>query len=101
MTYSFPKFIENRFQNEITKAARKCLNADNVREIPAKVSGVRIWQIDTNVLLRYEDYAELPIIVSVNISSEEDGRRYNQSVYMRGSFSGTFSLILVHVASTE
>ena len=49
MTYSFPKFIENRFQNEITKAARKCLNADNVREIPAKVSGVRIWQIDIRI----------------------------------------------------
>ena len=52
MTYSFPKFIENRFQNEITKAARKCLNADNVREIPAKVSGVKQQYIEV-ILKQY------------------------------------------------
>ena len=91
MNNSFTDYLNRRFCDEIKKAAEECLYADNVRRIIAKITAVQIWHISTNSLLRYEDYVKLPIVVSARIRTEEDGSTYCRNVYMRGTFTGTFS----------
>lgn len=91
MSYSFTEYLDNRFHDEIMDAAGECLSADNVRSLSARVVHVQIWQINTDVLLKYEDYAEFPVLVLAVIRTEEDDRTFCRNVCMRGTFTGTFS----------
>ena len=92
MDYSFTDYLNNRFYDEIMEAAEECLCADNVRGLSARITAVQIWQISTDVLLKYEDYAEFPVMISARVRTEEDGNTFCRNVYMRGLLSGTFSL---------
>ena len=91
MNYSFTDYLNNRFYDEIMEAAEECLCADNVRGLSARVTAVQIWQISTDVLLKYEDYAKFPVVISARVCTDEDGSTFCRNVYMRGFLSGTIS----------
>lgn len=72
MNYSFTDYLNNRFYDEIMEAAEECLCADNVRGLSARITAVQIWQISTDVLLKYENYVEFPVMISARVRTEED-----------------------------
>ena len=74
MNHSFTNYLNNRFCDEIMEEAEECLCADNVRGLSARVTAVQIWQISTDVLLKYEDYAEFPVVISARVRTDEDGK---------------------------
>ena len=91
MRRSFTQYVEETFSKEITAAIEQLVENTNTSGLEVSVSKMSVWQIDLNCLYRYEDYAELPIIVSATIQSEEDGQTFSRRMFMRGKMSGTFS----------
>ena len=91
MRRSFTQYVEKTFSKQIIEEIRNLVEKTNISGLETSVTGMSVWQIDLNCLYRYDDYAELPIIVSATISSEEDGRTFSRRAYMRGMISGTFS----------
>ena len=89
---SFTLFLNANFADRIWKAAKKCLDKDNVRELPVKLKSAKITQVNTRNLFDFDDHLELPAIITVATELEEDGRVYRREFDMKAHVSGTLTL---------
>lgn len=88
---SFTEFLNKTFKQEIHEAAQNCIDIDNVYELPVSVVYAEISQIDTRKLFQFHDNMEFPVIITVRVSTDEDGRCYYRIVDMKGTISGTLT----------
>lgn len=91
MNLSFTEYIESHFNEQLQEAVEDFIVQDNVRDIPVQVRSVSVKQIDTCVLMRCEDYACFPMILTACVTSAEDGQRYHRNIDYNATFSGSFS----------
>ncbi len=91
MNYSFRELLEDRFRTVIRKAACTHIAEDNTSGLPAQVRTVQLKHLNLNVLLQCEDYIEFPAVLSVGVSSYDDGANYLHYIDVCCTISGTFS----------
>ena len=91
MEYAFTTCLEERFHEEIRHAVTRFIRSDNIREIPVRVIHAGIHWIDTDDLAQFEDHVNLHAVLSADILSNEDGRRYHRTALLHAQLSGTFS----------
>lgn len=91
MNYSFKEYLEGKFSKQLLYAVSKLIDEDNQRELPVRIKLVYIKHINTAILTKFEDYVELPAILSVETSCSEDGKTYRRSIDVSCKICGTFS----------
>ncbi|MBQ8078632.1 MAG: hypothetical protein IJ236_01620, partial [Oscillospiraceae bacterium] len=91
MEYAFTTCLEERFHEEIRHTVTCFIRSDNIREIPVRVIHAGIRWIDTDDLAQLEDHVNLHAVLSADILSNEDGRRYHRTALLHAQLSGTFS----------